>query len=242
MELTSLFLNAIFPRTCVGCQIYLPHDQETFLCSTCAGLIPRVHDFSCAFCKAPVSKGQTCPFCRKDHGLDSLVVIADYKHRLVETMLKQLKYRFLKALSNDMAQIMFEYIKEKKKVILSQPLSEYVLTAVPLHRLRYNWRGFNQSEEIARALSGLLKIEFRSGILEKTKHLKPQADIPDRLERIRNIESAFSNGDQISAVTNKHVLLIDDVCTTGATLDACACIIKKAGASHVTGLVFARGQ
>lgn len=114
-----------------------------------------------------------------------------------------------------------------------------IVVPVPLHRRRLIWRGFNQSTELARAISRQLGAKVRNKALVRTRHTPPQTRL-DRAGRLANIKDAFAANTDL--VRDKRVLLVDDVFTTGATLRECARTLKRAGASHVDVLVLARAM
>lgn len=152
-----------------------------------------------------------------------------------------MKYRFVESLASEMASVMTKYLE--KKVTWIQELSP-VVVPVPLHNFRLNWRGFNQSEIIAQKIGNDFGWPVLTSTLKRLHDRKPQADMPDRLSRIENARNLFQiSGDRKTRdLANKTVLLIDDISTTGSTLNDCARALKGAGAKEVIGFVFARGK
>lgn len=114
-----------------------------------------------------------------------------------------------------------------------------VIVPVPLHRKRRRERGFNQAEELARWLSRRRKLPLWNG-LRRIKATEVQARLR-RSQRLRNQAGAYALRNEQSDLTGKQCLIIDDVFTTGATVNACARILKKAGAESVSALTVARG-
>ena len=117
--------------------------------------------------------------------------------------------------------------------------TDYIL-AVPLHKKRLRWRGFNQAEYLAKRVADHFGLIFRDDIIIRQKYTPPQVKIRDYKERAKNIKGAFKCLSPRS-IKNKKIILIDDVCTTLSTLGECAKVLKKAGAKEVWGLVLARG-
>lgn len=116
-----------------------------------------------------------------------------------------------------------------------------LLVPIPLHPARLRERGYNQSELLARRVSQLTGIPI-SGALRRVKNTKPQARIEDDDEaRKKNVKGAFAARSD-AALRDKQVILIDDVTTTGATLDAAAQVLKQAGVRAVYALVIAQVQ
>ena len=113
-----------------------------------------------------------------------------------------------------------------------------ILVPIPLHRVRKRERGYNQSEWIARGLSEELKIPVRASVLRRNRQTRTQTKLT-AVERERNVRGAFHVLDPL-AVKGRTVFLVDDVITTGATLNACAECLKNAGVVSVVGLALAR--
>ncbi|GAI53812.1 unnamed protein product [marine sediment metagenome] len=113
-----------------------------------------------------------------------------------------------------------------------------VLVPVPLHQKRLRERGYNQSRLLAQELGKLINLPVVDNCLVRKKHAPPQARSLTVDERRSNVADAFAYRDQ--RLKDKQVLLIDDVSTSGATLDTCAAALKAAGAISVWGLVLAR--
>ena len=113
-----------------------------------------------------------------------------------------------------------------------------VLVPVPLHRRKLRERGYNQSQLLARELGKLIDLPMVDDCLTRQKHAPPQARTSTIDERRTNVADAFACHDY--RLRDKQVLLIDDVATSGATLDACASTLKASGASSVWGLTLAK--
>ena len=143
----------------------------------------------------------------------------------------QLKYRNLRALAVPLAKLLRDYLA-------TTPVSGEVLVPVPLHQKRLRERGYNQSSLLAQELCKLTNLPVVGDCLIRKGHAPPQARTSTVEERWRNVADAFSCRDH--RLQDKRVLLIDDVSTSGATLDACAAVLKAAGATSVWGLVLAR--
>ena len=133
--------------------------------------------------------------------------------------------------------------RERAKLIaewMQEPLGRLgpvdTLVPVPLHHDRHQWRGFNQSDVIARHLGKLagLPVEYA---LQRVKHTESQTHL-NREQRITNMEGAMATSDGWKADPAKHYLLLDDVYTTGTTLGACAEELSKAGATKISVLAF----
>jgi ComF family protein len=148
----------------------------------------------------------------------------------IEAAVHRFKYEGWKRLAAPLAQLMAERL-------VVEGVAARLVVAVPLHRQRHRLRGYNQSELLSRELRKLLALAPPPGVLVRTRPTPPQVG-RDRQRRFENVAGAFAwKGPELNG---EAVLLIDDVATTGATLDACASALKAAGSGPVTGVSLAR--
>lgn len=132
---------------------------------------------------------------------------------------------------------MYFLAKEKHFNILAD---NPTIIPIPLHYRRLNWRGFNQAEIIAETISEITNLRTENTVLIRSSTSRPQAEIDKKNERLKNMDNQFKVFTDEKA-RGKTLLLVDDICTTGATLNECARVLKKAGAKKVIGFVIARG-
>ena len=156
-------------------------------------------------------------------------------------MIHYYKYRFISEIGNDLAKIL-----EKSIISSSLPIPDLIL-AVPLHKRRLRWRGFNQSLIMAlylgENLTPGLPIKVLDELILRNRDTKPQVKIKNKLQRKTNVRNAFILESEIlkqNPIKEKNILLVDDVATTGSTLFECAKVLKKYGAKKVYGVVLAR--
>jgi ComF family protein len=142
-----------------------------------------------------------------------------------------LKYRSIKSMADCLSALMADYLCKNR-------LPGEILVPVPLHPKRLRERGYNQSALLARNLGKIISIPVIEDQLCRIKDSLPQARTTAVEERRKNVEKAFTCGSE--ALRGKPLLLIDDVCTSGATLEACAVALKAAGAVSVWGFTLAR--
>ena len=143
----------------------------------------------------------------------------------------ELKYRNLRTISPCLAELLADYLKEN-------PLPGEALISVPLHPRRLRERGYNQSGLLARELGKRIGLPVIEDCLIRLKQAQPQVRAVDVEERRSNVADAFVCRDE--RVKGKETILIDDVCTSGATLESCAAVLKNRGATSVWGLTLAR--
>ncbi len=200
-----------------------------------------VCDFTyCPFCSKPervFDKGK----CKKHNAkfLDGLSFPANYQDKLVKTMIWQFKYEpFLKILAPILAfLIITHFVKTKNNLFLANGENSLLLP-VPLSKKKKSERGYNQSEVLAFELSLALKIPLLKNALAKIKNTPSQVGLSFE-QRAQNIQGAFLIKNPLS-LKNKNILLVDDVFTTGATMEECARVLKMAGAASVWGIAIAR--
>jgi ComF family protein len=143
----------------------------------------------------------------------------------------QLKYRNLRSLATPLAQLLNDYLD-------THPVHGEALVPVPLHPKRLRERGYNQSSLLAIELGKLTNLPVVDNCLIRQQHTPPQARTLTVEERRTNVSDAFSCRNDI--LRDRQVILIDDVATSGATLNACAQALKATGVTSVWGLVMAR--
>lgn len=225
-KLGATALNFLFPQWCLGCG-----REGSFICPSCRNSLSRVTPPLCPRCGRPQPSGILCPTCvswpakidgiRSPFRFDGIMRQAIY----------QLKYRNLRALAVTLSPLLKDYL-------VANPIPAEALVPVPLHPKRLRERGYNQSSLLARELGKLTGLAVADDCLIRQRHAPPQARTSTVDERQSNVANAFTCCDQ--RLQDKQVLLIDDVSTSGATLDACAAALKASGAASVWGLAVAR--
>jgi ComF family protein len=234
-------LGIVFPPRCLGCRSHLPDHPLEYLCKTCERAIAINHGFECIECKAPVPLGITCRRCRPAAAIDQLLIATDFKDPLLQRIIKTYKYRYIHELSQPLSRILNQYItfllqKKSYRIFSDNP----IIVPVPLHSYRFNWRGFNQAETLATSLASTYQMISPPRVLVKKRYTNPQAQAENREARLAATEDLFAC-ERPHIIEGRPVLLVDDVCTSGATLNACAKILKQHGAKNVYALVVARG-
>jgi ComF family protein len=220
-------LEVFFPSRCVGCGAY-----GSFLCQSCQAELLPTRPPRCPICWQPQPQEVTCGRCREERPAFQGARSAYLYQGAAREAVRALKYSYLSALAQPMAQLMARYVLEK------EPIEADLLVAVPLHGRRQRLRGYNQSALLARELSRLCGLPLAERGLARRRNTPPQARSADAEARKRSVSGAFVADRRW--VEGRRVLLVDDVMTTGATLDACAQALRQAGAASVWALTFAR--
>lgn len=225
-------LDTFFPIECLGCQ-----EEGEWLCDRCARRIGIEDEDVCIVCKARAQNGHTCFSCKKICALDAVMRFLDYDDLLVRRLLQAAKYGYVQQALHRLLDTVEPHIKAKLEM-LEFDARAFVYVPVPLHPRRLRDRGFNQSEIIAGRVAGAVGAAM-APILKRKKDRPPQAKL-DEFDRAVNIKDNIRCINP-AAVNGKYVCLVDDVTTTGSTLDECARTLRDAGAQEVWGLVLAKG-
>jgi ComF family protein len=201
---------------------------DDLLCCACAADLPRLPAAACPRCALPTPNGEVCGRClATPPHFDATLAAFNYDFPL-DKLVQSFKYGHRLALG--------AYFGRQLAPLAARIETADLIIPLPLHPDRLRQRGFNQSLELARPVSRArhLPIDARSG--QRTRDTASQAELPWR-ERIRNMRDAFHCTADFSG---KHLMVIDDVMTTGASLDEFARTLKLNGAARVTVLVVAR--
>lgn len=227
--------DLIFPPFCSGC-----NEPLVTLCADCLAQLRLCERAMCATCL----RTSDLPFCSRAcahalSALDGIFTLGRYhEHPLIARLISSLKFQGNLRLAQSLGTLMAERIIESGRLAEHEEHSTLDITAVPLHRTRLRRRGYNQSAVLAAALGAKLNLPVET-LLTRTRNTKPQTTLR-RAERLTNLVHAFSCTPSSDALYNRSVLLVDDVATTGATLDEAAQTLKRAGAARVWGCVIAR--
>jgi len=231
LDIKNFALSVLFPRFCLNCQ-----KEGNYLCEDCLSII-EISEHQYCLCGKPqrIWQGGKCQRC-VSRKLNGLYFAAPYQNSLVQNLIRKFKYNpFIKELSKPLASLIINHFQ-----LLDNPpaFSEFLLLSIPLEKRKLKQRGFNQAEELAKELSSFLKIPLISDCLIKIKETFPQVELSGK-EREENIKDAFlcQNREKIQG---KRILLVDDVYTTGSTMEEVARVLKTAGAKEVWGVAVAR--
>ncbi len=206
------FLGLLFPQKCLSCGA-----KNVILCDKCLNSLPE----------APITENR------------AIFAATSYQDEIVKKAIRLLKYHGIKVLAEPFSDLIF------KRIVMTLPefmrdLNKTLIIPIPLSKKRHRERGFNQSELIGSFLSDKMSIRMANNVLYKIKETISQVEIRDRNKRLKNLEGAFEVKNE-EIIKNKNIILIDDIATTGATLNETRRVLRQAGAKKVIGIVVAKG-
>ncbi|MSU44713.1 ComF family protein [Candidatus Nomurabacteria bacterium] len=226
MPFLNTLLSIIFPVNCISCGV-----SGSDLCIMCLS-------------NAPLAERESAKW---------IFPLYDYRHPPIKKALWLFKYKGKKRLASILAEIMYDKILEElSDLSVMENFQKVILIPIPLSQKRYKERGYNQAELICRELikidhlrhgeDGRLTFSLEKNILIKPKETEHQAQIENRAERLKNIVGSFAikkEKENINSIKGRNIILIDDITTTGATLNEAKKTLKKAGARKVIAFTVA---
>lgn len=184
----------------------------------------------CPFCGQHTASPGLCRSCQfRPPRIDGIRAVG-YLEGTLRTAIHRFKYSNMRPLAVPLGRLASEYLGQNH-------LPVKIVVPVPLHSRRFRDRGYNQSELLAEQIGSAMGLRVVVDVLQRVRSTVPQVGLSAD-QRRKNVTGAFRCTG--TALKGQDVLLVDDVCTTGATLEACSVALQEAGASHVWGLVLAR--
>ncbi len=218
-------LDALYPLECAGCG-----GSGKIICDRCAQDLPCLVPPYCRVCAA-YTEFELCQACAQS-GRQFDGVRAPYRYEgSIRQAILALKYGGIKAAAPQLGDMLADYLE-------ANPLPGNLVAPVPMHTSRRRERGYNQAELLARRVAGRCDIPYHAGLLARTRRVDPQAGMTSAASRATNVaDSVVVSPD--NEVSGRQVILVDDVATTGSTLNACSAALKEAGAATVWCLTIA---
>lgn len=225
-DLFNCFIDLIFPRICFFCNVR----STKMLCADCLEKLVFLNEL-CPICSSTVID-RVCQKCsEKNFVFDQLNSVFQY-NKVIQKLIHDLKYHELKIVADYLAEHCLEFI-ERNDLYLDVDL----VIPVPLHRTRYRARGYNQAEIISLPVAKFLNCDHNPKLVKRAHFTKTQTRL-GRSDRQKNVAGAFRINPKYS-VYGKRILVIDDVFTTGSTLNAISQILKESGTLSIRVLTIA---
>lgn len=214
----SLILDLIFPKICYGCG--------------------QKGDYLCSKCQKNISILNTKP---PKNGFDGGLSLFKY-NSAIKSAITDLKYNFVSDNATNLANLMTKILKSDfPNLVKYWRQNNFILIPIPLHQSRQNWRGFNQSEILAKKIAKILSLDFSNEVLIRHQNTAIQARLKKTTYRTKNVANIFSLHPSIGDFKNKNLILFDDVSTTQSTLISALTTLKILPPSHCWYLTLSAG-
>lgn len=225
-KIKNIIINSLYPPVCPVCEKVI--DKKQLICEKCKNEIALVKEPTCVKCGKPLNTNDKlyCKDCNKKiHIYDKSLAVFEYTKGFKATM-----YRFKYSNAREYGKFFAKVAND----IYGSQLKQWdiqVIIPVPLYKKKEVTRGYNQAKVFGKALSHVTGIPLEDKLIIRRKSTVPQKELSDEMRRI-NLEKAFAVEKQ-KAIGYTSVLLVDDIYTTGSTLDACAKVLKASGIKKV---------
>lgn len=246
-KIWKYILDIIYPQNlnCIFCEMPISRSNRYSMCKKCLEKIIFIHN-SCDYCGKPTINTslevdrpvEKCLYCQgKNFLFDRNISFIEYGD-LSKLMVFKLKYSGKTYMAKIIANIMADRLQESNSDLVGRM---DIVTYVPLNKKRMEARGFNQAEKIGTYISSLLGLPM-VGLVDRVKNTDKLHGLSSQ-ERRRVLKNSFLIKEEMKdLIVNKNILLVDDVFTTGSTVDEMAKVLKLAGAQEVVSLTFLTGK
>lgn len=224
IQIINDILSLIYPDRCVGCGCVLKHGGNVWVCDDCRYHF-EIRDYKkCSKCGRILYHMGKCRVCNSEKQyFDKGHTLFEYKEA-VRYGIREFKYKGMFRYGKFFGELMAEYANKNLKTKF-----DYV-TSVPLHNKRYKSRGYNQSEILAKIVAKNINFQYKN-IIERCINTTPQSKL-NKKQRFENIKGAFNLKSNV-CVKDKNILIIDDIFTSGSTINECSKVLKKNGAGTI---------
>lgn len=229
----ELVLELIYPPKCISCEDIIPLKNERWICSNCKHLFNYIEGYICKSCGTKVDKeNKKCVDCIEANNLFTQNIPIFLYEDIIQDIIYKFKYGRKSYIGKGLGTIMVNRLLLTSSIFYD---IDYIVP-IPIHKNRLKTRGFNQSEIIAKEISKATSIPMVRNLIFRIKDTKPQSKFSP-LGRKNNLKDAFIVNKKYN-LSSKKVLLIDDIYTTGITLNSCSQVLYKSGADEVRASTF----
>ncbi len=229
-------LEFLFPSNiyCICCNDFIDRKRPYALCDACARKLHWIIEKTCTRCGKSVQEEELCADCSSEYRwFDKGISCVQYG-RMEKALIHRFKYKDGAYIGEKLASLMAERLE-------GESFSIDLLAAVPMHLKKERVRGYNQASVLAKELSLKTGLPYHNHLLIRNRSTTPMSSLSAE-ERRENVKNAFTmNENCCNIVQSKNILLIDDVFTTGNTVNECSRMLKENGAACVYVLTFASG-
>lgn len=232
-NIVKKLIALILPNRCLSCNQFIAEDA--YFCEIHNKEIEIIEGLKCEICSDEIkNNNKICENCQNSKpSFDYVSAVFKYNDEISKVIF-DLKYYDKTFLRKRLGEILVKNLGEK--------IHDFdIITPVPLHKKRLKERKFNQGALLCKEIKKFNKnLQFLPNLLLRTKYSKAQARLSQQ-ERMKNLKNSFAMNKKFTKlIENKKILLVDDVMTTGSTLQNCAKILKENGAQHICVLVIAK--
>lgn len=221
------FLSLLFPKACLVCK-----KGDKYICRRCLDKVQKSPQV-CFSCHRFSPRGLTHPSCKSKTKVDGFLSVYRYSG-VIRLSLIRFKYNFAYDVAHELAEA---FSNEISPNLIPR---NSVIMPIPLHNKRQLWRGFNQAELLGKLVAENVNLDFADNILIRIQNNPQQARL-DKVSRLRNTCGIFAvNKSQREKLRGKTIVIFDDVCTTGATIEEAAKVLKREGVEKIWAMSLAR--
>ncbi|MDO8429915.1 MAG: ComF family protein [bacterium] len=232
-NIKEFILDILFPQICLSCQTSLKSEEKSDgLCAFCLSKIILHTTLFCGKCRARLP--DNTKICHKDSAY-LLGATTNYEDQ-IKSLIHGFKYKSWSRLQGPIKKLIIKYLQN-----LNLEFKNYIIIPIPLHKKRQQERGFNQAILIAKIVSIELKLPLEQSVLMRIKETKSQAKIKDWDQKKENLDNAFDLKAP-EKIKDKNIILVDDVYTSGATINEATKILKANGAKKILAFVIAKAR
>lgn len=226
----SAFIDLLFPKLCLYCRNRF-HEPKSQLCKACRETLEYLTDGICQVCGTPMQSSE-CQSCQSyDYNFDKARSVFKFTP-VVQASIHRLKYHGTVGISSFLASYAVDYLRSVN------PFENIDIVApVPLHSTRQRERGFNQAEKLSRHIAAGMNYEHKPKLLLRKRFTQTQTRL-SKAEREKNVSAAFGINPKYN-ISDKSILLVDDVFTTGSTVNAISKLLKTNNVSQIYILTIA---
>lgn len=251
IKIKEIVFDILFPPICLNCQKHLDDRNklmvrrnspsilsgaEGLICEKCLSLIKINNTLFCPVCRARLAENKKICHHRYYKGFYYFLAAAgNYDDPVLQNIIHYFKYKYFQNLAPILGEILVEYLKKLSLVV---GRSSFVIISIPLHPGRERERGFNQAKLLAEITARHFNLPLIEA-LKRIKNNKPQVKIKGLEKRAKNISGCFEIKHP-ELVKGKNIILVDDVFTSGATMNEAVKILKKNNAKKIIALVLAK--
>ncbi|MDD3646335.1 MAG: ComF family protein [Candidatus Gracilibacteria bacterium] len=231
-KIIKFIKDIIAPKKCYSCQ-----KEGHFLCPQCLSKLSNFRPY-CYVCKDFSDNYLVHEDCKKGIYYDRLVVLSHYKNKEISKLVKDAKYYHKKDIFEDFGKYLSDLLI-KNIGDLGVSKSDLVLVPVPMYFLRKLYRGYNQSEILTNYISQFTKIKQENKLIKRIKNTRQQSKLSKNV-RGQNLDNAFKiEQNKLDKIDKKIIILVDDVASTGTTINEISKLLKQNGVEKIIGLVIA---